>query len=749
MSLYFGVRLRLSARGAAGLAAAAVVLVAAGAAVAGGGPENVAVIVNADSWASKAVANEFISLRQIPPGNVVYLREVPEIDQVTVDDFRDRILKPVLQTLEERRLAGQIDYIVYSSDFPWSIDVRPDTKGDGMAKLPAPIRKVLTPTASINGLTYLYALVLAKDARYLDLRSNWYYRRAGRRQGGGELKVQRAIAFRSSTVWGADGLTAPAGKGMRYVLSTMLAVTSGRGNSVRQAIACLRRSVSADGTSPLGRIYYMQNSDVRSRVREPMFAAAVAELKSLAVAAEVAQGVLPQGKDDVAGLLTGAAGFNWRSCKSKILPGAICEHFTSWGGVMSEGAKQTPLTEFIRHGAAGSCGTVAEPYAISAKFPTAFIHVHYARGCSLAEAFYQSVSGPYQLLIVGDPLCQPWARIPRVEAKCLGGGEAIKAGSTVAGKVTIAPAAAKEGPQIGRYELFVDGARREIRPSGESFELDTTKLADGYHELRVVGVARGEIQTQGRTIFPLVASNRGAKLVVTPPKQKYLTWDKPVIIGAKLDRAKRIRFVHNGREVAHIDGASGAATIDPRVLGQGRVRVQPIGEIAGEGDQAAPVYGEPIELEVRPPIPTMPPKAPPGEKLIKGVLVLSSAGRKTVADKYKAGWLNEAGVREGEGFEIRASLTVGEHDVYQFQLKTNMDLVIELNSRRLSGTKPGQWRFIPVSLAAGTHRLRIRGKAPAKPRLEMRFGGPGALNIVNTLKHVPVPGEIAPPQPKK
>ena len=41
------------------------------------------------------------------------------------------------------------------------------------------------------------------------------------------------------------------------------------------------------------------------------------------------------------------------------------------------------------------------------------IQVHYARGCSLAEAFYQSVYAPYQLMIVGDPLCRPWANIPR------------------------------------------------------------------------------------------------------------------------------------------------------------------------------------------------------------------------------------------------------------------------------------------------------------------------------------------------
>ena len=57
-----------------------------------------------------------------------------------------------------------------------------------------------------------------------------------------------------------------------------------------------------------------------------------------------------------------------------------------------------------------------EPYSIQAKFPHPGIHVHYCRGASLAEAFYQSVNAPYQLLVVGDPLCQPWATIPQVAA---------------------------------------------------------------------------------------------------------------------------------------------------------------------------------------------------------------------------------------------------------------------------------------------------------------------------------------------
>ena len=185
----------------------------------------------------------------------------------------------------------------------------------------------------------------------------------------------------------------------------MLSVTSGRGLSVREAIEHLRRSAAADSTFPGGSVYLMDNSDIRAGTRRPMFEPTVKLLQGLGVRAEIVQGTLPQGREDVMGLVAGSAGFDWTSSQSRILPGAICEHLTSFGGMMQENAGQTPLTEFLRHGAVLSSGTVTEPYAIAAKFPLPFLHAYYAQGCSAAEAFYQSLSGPYQLLIVGDPLC--------------------------------------------------------------------------------------------------------------------------------------------------------------------------------------------------------------------------------------------------------------------------------------------------------------------------------------------------------
>nr|MBA3846049.1 hypothetical protein [Planctomycetota bacterium] len=302
---------------------------------------------------------------------------------------------------------------------------------------------------------------------------------------GATFAVQLTTAFHGVDRWDAEG--ARAKTGARYVLSTMLAMTSGRGTSYRQAVEGLRASAAADGTRPAGTIYFMLNDDVRSTTREFAVASAAAALAELGVKAEIIRGVLPERKADVAGAMIGSAGFDWSASGSTILPGAIVEHLTSLGGVMVQDGGQTPLSTLLAAGAAGASGTVTEPYALQAKFPLAFIHVHYARGCTLAEAFYQSVHAPYQLLIVGDPLCAPWARQPTVEA--IG----VVAGATVSGVLSIAPRSS--GVAVARFEAYVDGVAAGIAKPGGRIAIDTSALADGWHEVAVVAIADDAVES--------------------------------------------------------------------------------------------------------------------------------------------------------------------------------------------------------------------------------------------------------------
>jgi hypothetical protein len=557
-------------------------------------------VVNRNSPTSLTIANHYVRLRQIPAGNVLTLPWDPAAATTSVDTFRREILTAVLTAIGKRRLTTQIDYVVYSSDFPWAVDLDSDLTrflGPGGAldksTLGAPPWQFQPPEGqkaargSITGLTYLWQPVMAGLPHYLGLNSNQYMRLASVEQ-----RDAVSLGFRSTHAFGPHGEALDSG-GRRYLLSMMLGVTAGRGNSLEEVLSYLRRSAAADGTHPRGTIYYVQNpaDPNRSKPRDSLFPAAVRRLKALGVAAEIVEGKVPIDQDDVQGVMMGTADFSWKASASTILPGAICEHFTSFGGVMRTGAGQTPLSEFLRYGAAGSSGTVVEPYNIPHKFPAPMIHVHYARGCTLAEAFYQSVSGPYQLLIVGDPLCRPWANIPRVTV------EGVKPEAAVTGNLSLKPSAQfPGGSKVDHFEVFIDGWRRTTCGPGEALQSDTALLADGYHELRVVAVEAGLIQSQGRWIASITTANHGRKITASVSPTGTVRPGKPLVVTADSPGSTSIAVLHNSRLLGTIAGQRGQLEIDPAKLGSGPVQLRVVG--LGQGGSTSYAWARPIELVV-------------------------------------------------------------------------------------------------------------------------------------------------------
>ncbi len=820
-----------------------------------GGPENALVVVNADSWASVAVANAYVEARGIPHGNVVYLRDIPSFERIGVEDFREKILQPIVRTAEVRGIARQIDYVLYSSDFPTAIDVSADTAGKTLPKM-------ITQPASITGLTFFYQFTLSKNPGYLGMNTNFYFRqiskttvearwpedemqsyqsalrtlqefgtkreqerllrekeeadakKAGRlpfvekrepaaldkelaelRVAGGLLAALkqkhpantellyniaclRALSgepdaaveslreamengwwdmtqarrdtdlrsiqdrpdfklldarvrdvkfdlwptsgFRSSVGWMPTGQPTQPDKGLRYLLPAVLAQTSGRGLSVAESIEGLRRSVAADGTRPKGTVYFMSNGDVRSTTREWGVARAAEKLQSIGIAASVEQGVLPVGKKDVAGAIIGTADFDWAKSGSTILPGAICEHLTSFGGALEGDMKQqTPLTEFLRAGAAGSSGAVTEPYALQAKFPTPFIHWHYAQGCSLGEAFYQSVAAPYQLLVVGDALCAPWQKkiVPAVAD--------LTPGRVLKGEMKVTPAIqSPDGLQPAVTELLLDGRKVAIAKAGEPLVFNTALAPDGPHRLSIVVTATDALATRGSLDVPVTIRNRDAEVKVTAPTGDW-SWDKPLEVRVSAPGAAGFAFSHNMRELGRVVGAEGKITIDPRVLGQGNVRIL----VAALSPDKKETWGEPIVLNITPPglIPAAALAA--GQTLEPGFRV-TPAGMPGVAVQEASGdWLARAGVKAGGEFSVDGWVEVSRDDVYQFQMRGAEKLGITIDGRSQDWPRGKEWWFVPVPLAKGLHRVRIEGKADAEPKLEIRFGGRGTQRM--------------------
>lgn len=533
---------------------------------AGGGPENVFLVVNASSPDSLAVANAFAALRGVPPINVLMLPWQGSTETVPIATFREELLRPILQAIDARKLSPQIDYVVYSSDFPWQIDFT--------AELPAAlVGKDKFPCGSLTGMTTLFAAVQQGSPAYLDPGSNLYWRPLD-----ADGVPTETNGFHGWYGWGPHGELLDAG-GSRYLLSAMLGVTAGRGNTVPEIVRYLTSAAAADGTRPSGTIYFVTNADVRTTTRSSVFPAAVKALESLGVKSAVVSGKLPIGKRDVAGLMTGIADFDWPASGSTVVPGAICENLTSFGAIFTPAAGQTPLSEFLRAGAAGSSGTVIEPYAIQAKFPHAAIQVHYARGASLAEAFYQSVRSPYQLLVVGDPLCRPWALIPLVEAVIAPDSRAIEPGERLAGSVELEPRArvpGTAGAAVDRFELFIDGIRFGQCSLGERFTLDTTQMADGHHELRVVAIESSPVETQGRWIMPVSFDNHGRGLTLEAEPRRV----KPsgtVRVSVKGDGLEGVVIFAMGRVLGRTTKADAAIEVPAELLGRGSVTIRATG----------------------------------------------------------------------------------------------------------------------------------------------------------------------------
>jgi hypothetical protein len=818
---------------------AAIMALCPAAARAGGGPENALIVVNADSWASTYIANEYIAARHIPPANVVRLRNLPDFERMSVENFRTLILTPVLQAAEKRGLAPQIDYILYRADFPWAIDVTNDVNGQHLPK-------AITQPAAINGLTYLYQFTMSKNAGYLGLNVNFYYRHPAQTKPEPEwseddrklymqvvtalrekkngtaddpkkgvppppvlshsappdaglaphletlLKLRKShpastellynlaclqarlgnptaavsalrdavdagwwdmrtaemdpdlaairgredfailalrakrtrfdliptSAFRSSVGWLSTGQAVPPDKGLRYLLSTVLACTSGRGNSVGEAIRSLHRSIGADGSRPRGTIYFMENRDVRSTTREWGFQRASELLRDIGVWSSVEEGVMPKNKGDVAGVTLGSADFSWESSGSKLLPGAIGDNLTSWGGGLAEGDGQTPITEFIRDGAAGASGTVTEPYAIQAKFPAPFIHFHYAQGCSLAEAFYQSLAGPYQLLIVGDALCAPWKKELSVTPGDLTPGAVLK------GRLHISPSSrSATGIAAAVFELFLDGRRVAAVPADKSLDFNTADVPDGPHELTIVATGNDAISTRGSASIPIVIRNGESQVHATAAAES-IAWDVPLEISAKAPGASSIAFFHNADEVARIEGASGTARIDPRILGQGPVSLQSAAIFA----DARKVFGERITVRIKPPAALPAPAVNSRRVYADGFVVKSGSGKETIVANAKDNWLQNAGVASGQKFSVEGWFSVAATDVYQFQLRGAAGVRLFVDGKPQDWPHGSEWWFVPVHLGAGRHTVRIEGTATVE-KFDVRFGGPGSRRL--------------------
>ena len=401
--------------------------------------------------------------------------------------------------------------------------------------------------------------------------------------------------FRNAYFWGPNGLINKSGQGRRYFLSAMLSVTRDFGLSDRESIKYLSRAVSADDTHPKGTVYFSQTNDVRSKTRTKSYGPAIKVLKEMGYQARIVKTRLPERRDDVLGVTCGSAKFFLEKARVKFLPGAFADNLTSVSGLFKE-SSQTKLTEFLKFGCAGSSGTVVEPFAIQAKFPHPMIHSYYLSGCSLAEAFYQSVQGPFQIILVADPLCQPFVKRPSISVT------SPKRMAEISGAVKIE--LYRGGSQVvsAGVEIFLDGAMIHRASNIDSINLDTSDLKDGFHEIRIVSVGRNSVEARGTALLPLIIKNEGHFTNFSVEKTEH-EFPGPIKVTAESNFGDKIVIRQNFKTVGVIDSNKGSTEISTASLGVGPISLQAISYRTGENAGVASI---PVDISVTGLIATLP-----------------------------------------------------------------------------------------------------------------------------------------------
>lgn len=177
------------------------------------------------------------------------------------------------------------------------------------------------------------------------------------------------------------------------------------GRSVEEAKAMIDRGVASDSTFPSGTAYLLSTSD-RARNKR---AADYAQVEALRPRVRVERLDADELRDrsDVLFYFTGLAAVSGLETL-RFRPGAIADHLTSTGGVLT-GHDQMSVLRWLEAGATASYGAVTEPCNFPTKFPRPSVVIaRYTGGETLIEAYWKSVVSPGQGVFVGEPLAAPF-----------------------------------------------------------------------------------------------------------------------------------------------------------------------------------------------------------------------------------------------------------------------------------------------------------------------------------------------------
>ena len=247
------------------------------------------------------------------------------------------------------------------------------------------------------------------------------------------------------------------------------------GDNVESAKRLIDRGLRSDETWPEGKAYLINTSDRGRNVRAEGYDR-VRTVLGASYPIEQVDGDALEGKSDVMFEFTGIA-LVPSIASSSFLDGAIADHLTSYGGVLT-GFGQTSALEWLTAGATGSYGSTTEPCSFRAKFPDPGVVIaHYISGESLVEAYWKSVLMPGQGVFIGDPLARPYGGV-RVQHGA--GGTVVRTRALPPGNYAVDAATSSMGPfkPIGVVRAVGFGVREFRLPAGDSRYLRVRALVE-------------------------------------------------------------------------------------------------------------------------------------------------------------------------------------------------------------------------------------------------------------------------------
>lgn len=389
--------------------------------LAGGSGLNVAVVVNQNSPNSVELGNYYCEKRSVPPQNVLRISWTGGNTAWTTSEFDTYLRTPFTTMVAGRQLTNQIEVVLLSMDIPYRVTL---TTGSSV-------------TSGANSTTAALFYGFKPDGCSSNCPS--------------DLPSCNLAPASTNFYAGSEGIfrsTPPLSATSNSWLVMMITASN-----LVQAKQIVNNGVNGDGTFPTQKVFLAKTADIDRNVRYSAFDNAVFDTQLRGnYSVQRTNSNLAFNFGAILGYQTGA--YDYSVAPANFVPGAMADNLTSYGGTLFEpNGYQAYLWNVLLVGAAASYGTVVEPCAYPQKFPSPQNYFYQARGFSIAECYYQSLTNPYQGILVGEPLAAPFAQ------PCNGNWSNPPVGAVIRGTTNLSLNfnSLSTGGPVQQVDFFVDG----------------------------------------------------------------------------------------------------------------------------------------------------------------------------------------------------------------------------------------------------------------------------------------------------